>query len=116
MKELALKIGDRIRELRNKKKVTQEELAYCVSTHYSHISRIERGVSIPSLVLLVSILRELNVSLEEFFSTVDPNIKDKNESYVEIIKLLNDRSMEEHDHLLKIIKEILIMQDENVKK
>lgn len=43
MENLAIKIGERIRELRNLKGMNQEELAYRIDKHYTFIGKIERG-------------------------------------------------------------------------
>jgi transcriptional regulator with XRE-family HTH domain len=39
--EINLKLGKKIRELRSKRKVTQEELAEMIKTSYKYVQRIE---------------------------------------------------------------------------
>ena len=58
-------IGARIRSIRRKKKMTQEQLADAVGVGVTHISHIETGNSIPSLQVFVDILNVLNCSADE---------------------------------------------------
>lgn len=58
-------IGARIRSVRRKQKMTQEQLADAVGVGVTHISHIETGNSIPSLQVFVDILNVLNSSADE---------------------------------------------------
>lgn len=58
-------IGARIRSVRRKQKMTQEQLADAVGVGVTHISHIETGNSIPSLQVFVDILNVLNCSADE---------------------------------------------------
>lgn len=57
-------LGERIRTLRKKMRMTATELARRVKTSPSHISEIERGEKTPSLNLLVKIAKELQTSID----------------------------------------------------
>ena len=57
-------LGERIRTLRMKMRMTATELARRVKTSPSHISEIERGEKTPSLNLLVKIAKELQTSID----------------------------------------------------
>lgn len=57
-------IGQRIKELRMEKKLTQEYLANVTSVNVSHISNIETGKVKVSLTLLVSICNALDVTMD----------------------------------------------------
>lgn len=111
MIELARKIGDRIRELRIKSGLSQEELAFRASLSFNYIGKVERGERNIKFDKLVRIIHTLGISLEEFFSVIDPNVNHKSEPFVEIIKLLSSRSMEEHSKLLEVIKIFVDMAD-----
>ena len=54
-------IGQRIKQAREAKGLTQEQLAEKVALSASHISVIERGIKAPRLETLVDILNVLNV-------------------------------------------------------
>lgn len=61
-------MGGRIRELREKKGLTQQELAETVGVESpSYISKIERGATSPSYELLGRIAHVLNVELKDLF-------------------------------------------------
>jgi len=57
-------IGQRIKELRTEKKLTQEYLANVTGVNVSHISNIETGKVKISLTLLVNICNALDVTMD----------------------------------------------------
>ena len=57
------KIGQRIREARNERKISQERLAEMASLSSTYIGRLERGEKQPSLATLVMLSECLQVSL-----------------------------------------------------
>ena len=58
-------IGARIRELRHKKGLTQEEFAELVNVAPRHISRIENGVNTPSIEALERIAKVFNLEVKD---------------------------------------------------
>ena len=62
-----LNIGNKIRDLRNKNGLTQQELADRVELTKSFISQIENEATIPSITTLVSIVECLGSNLSDFF-------------------------------------------------
>ena len=58
-------VGLRIREIRLKKRLTQEKLAEAAGVGVTHISHIETGNSIPSLQVTVDIVNALGCSMDE---------------------------------------------------
>lgn len=63
-----MKIGQKIKELRIQKSLTQEELADRAELSKGFISQLERDLTSPSIATLVDILQCLGTNLEEFFS------------------------------------------------
>jgi transcriptional regulator with XRE-family HTH domain len=61
-------IGEKIKELRIQKSLTQEELADRAELSKGFISQLERDLTSPSIATLVDILQCLGTNLEEFFS------------------------------------------------
>ena len=57
-----------MKELRLSKGYTQERLAFSVGIEISQISRIERGISNPSISTIKAIADQLGISLSEIFS------------------------------------------------
>ncbi len=68
IKEDKVKIGEKIKELRIQKSLTQEELADRAELSKGFISQLERDLTSPSIATLVDILQCLGTDLEEFFS------------------------------------------------
>ena len=60
-------LGKRIKELRKKSKLTQEDLAEMVDIETSTLSGIESGRHFPSLFTLEKIASSLNLELKTFF-------------------------------------------------
>lgn len=70
-------IGAKITEIRLTRKLTQAQLAEKVNVSVETISRLERGVSIPSLKTLENIAQSLNTSLKNFFEFDDRSSKNQ---------------------------------------
>ncbi|CAK7027288.1 MAG: hypothetical protein DELT_02626 [Desulfovibrio sp.] len=66
--DLALAIGKRIRQLRRKRKYTQETLAELVGTSQGHLGKIERGEVQVGTELLQKIADALVVDIVSLFS------------------------------------------------
>ena len=66
-------IGRRIKEAREKKQLTQEQLAELVDLSPMHVSVIERGVKLPKLETLINIANVLNVSADVLLQDVVHN-------------------------------------------
>ncbi|MGN9166203.1 helix-turn-helix domain-containing protein [Tissierellaceae bacterium HCP3S3_D8] len=62
------KIGNRIKELRELNNISANKLAISLDIAPSNISKIENGISKPSLDLLMSICDYFKISMSEFFS------------------------------------------------
>ncbi|RJQ35785.1 XRE family transcriptional regulator [Candidatus Microgenomates bacterium] len=64
------KLGERIKELRKKLNMTQEDLAFKVGVDRSYMGFVERGEKNPTLDKLIKISQSLKVSLSELFQSV----------------------------------------------
>lgn len=60
-----------IKEKRNKKNMSQQELAECVGVRRETIIRLEKGAYNPSLELAYDISRALEVGIEDIFEFVE---------------------------------------------
>lgn len=63
-------VGQRIKTAREKKNLTQEDLAARIDISPTHVSVIERGTKIPRLDTFVSIANVLGVSADELLVDV----------------------------------------------
>jgi transcriptional regulator with XRE-family HTH domain len=68
------RLGERIRELRKERGLSQQGLAERAGgrTSAKHIGAVERGSSVPSATSLVRIAQGLEVTVGELFSTITP--------------------------------------------
>ena len=73
------RIGERIKQVRKKRRLTQEKVAEQLGVSTVYYSRIERGSSKLSLVRLVQISEILGVEISEFIS----GSKYKEENYLD---------------------------------
>ncbi len=60
-------VGNRIKELRNERGISQESLAHIAGLDRTYITSVERGKRNISIVNLEKIASALNISLSEFF-------------------------------------------------
>lgn len=67
MANVSEKFGARIKELRKKKGLTQEQLAEQSKMDYSYLNLIESGKRNPSLKRIAKLARVLDVSLSDLF-------------------------------------------------
>lgn len=97
MKATKVLLGERIRELRKARGLTQEQLAELVEVEQKHVSRLELGKSYPTIERLEKIAGALNVPLMDFFDfmhldspdtravKIEELVKGMNEDYQRII-------------------------------
>lgn len=74
-RRILMNIGEKIRRLRIKNALTQEELADRCELTKGFISQVERDLTSPSIATLVDILEGLGTNLKDFFNeTIDEKI------------------------------------------
>ncbi len=76
-KEFLKALGNKVRELRIQKNITQEELGFLVGNSGKQIGRIERGENNVSSCMLYAISIALKIQLKDFF---DFEVKKKRKS------------------------------------
>ncbi|WP_157830099.1 helix-turn-helix domain-containing protein [Bacillus sp. SN10] len=103
MYDTSLNIGHIIKELRQKRNMRQEELAYGICSQ-ANISMIESGKIYPNTFILHQIACKLRVPLNYFFLTNDDSMdKYRNNTVRQIVqKFLRDK---DYDQVLIFIKE-----------
>ncbi|MBQ7356819.1 MAG: helix-turn-helix transcriptional regulator, partial [Clostridia bacterium] len=57
-------MGDRVKELRKKRRLTQEQLAEKIGISLQYVSEIERGLSMPSMQVFLKLLEVLDASAD----------------------------------------------------
>lgn len=102
--DLHAKLGLRIRELRTRHGLTQQQLAERVGFGASYFSQIESGAKGATLDTLAAVAATLGVTLSELFLEVDqPFPKD----YDRLSTALAGQSPERQRILLRILEEAL---------
>ena len=81
-----MEIGNRLKELRIQKGLTQEELADRAELSKGFISQLERDLTSPSIATLIDILQCLGTDLSDFFTrAVDTQVVFRDQDYFEKI-------------------------------
>lgn len=92
-------LGNRIRAAREKKGITQEELADRINISPSHISVIERGVKTARIDTVVRIANELDVSADYLLQDL---VKRSRES--QLLSSIMDLPETDRSRLLNAVK------------
>ncbi len=66
--DIKIQVGKRVKELRNKIKVSQEELADLAGLDRTYITSVECGKRNISIVNIEKIANAFNITLSEFFN------------------------------------------------
>ena len=106
-----MKLGEKIKEIRKTKNISQESLASMLKVNRNYLSRIETGKSEPSSTILKHIAEIFNIDLNTLLD-INTNVLENNEKINYIInscKTLHDKDL---DFLVRIIS---VMKEEYVK-
>ena len=95
-------LGEKIKELRKSRKLSQDKLSEQIGIDPKHLSRIEVGNSYPSLNTLEKIAIALNVEIKEFFEF--EHLSGQKELINNAIKLLKDADEERVKLISKVIR------------
>ncbi len=66
-KEILIKFGEKVRELRKEKGLSQEELSFKADLHRTYIGMIERAEKNITLINIEKIANALEVSIKDLF-------------------------------------------------
>lgn len=95
-----MKINEKIKSLRLKSGMTQEQLANRIGVSAQSISKWENGISMPDISLLPFIAEVFGVSIDDLFDlTVDEKIK-RIENRIDIEERFSDELFAEYDSFL----------------
>lgn len=85
-KKDAINIGKRVKEIREKRGINQEDLAIRVGISRAYIHKIEAGHSIPTIVVMVKIAKVLNESIDylaQDIKSYEEEVREEIESMLE---------------------------------
>ena len=112
MKSVYSEVGNRIRQYRKRKGLSQETLALNAGLTVSFIGDIERGTKKPTVESLEKLLVALDVSFVEFFDFETEIRPPKDCSALEkLIVTLKDRPNDEVELIHSVVKQIIEYND-----
>ena len=99
-------IGDRIRDLRKKKGLSQMELGWKAKLHHTYVGAVERGEKNVSVMTIDKISKALGVSLSDIFNLPPKEIKDSNKLKSLLVGEINKSDPEILRIALGLIREL----------
>lgn len=94
--DILIQISNRIKDRRREKNITVHELAIRANVSKGLISQIENSRTIPSLMVLIEIIKALEIDLNEFFK----DIRSKSDDLPILVKRKSDYEHFEKEHAL----------------
>ncbi len=105
--DIKLEIGMRIRQLRQKKGLTIEDLAHSAGVHPNYLGEAERGKKNFSITTIEKIATALEAPVSELFSGRIANYAAKSRPARRLVSLCKDASQEEQAFIIKTAKFII---------
>ena len=96
-------LGQRIKQIRKSKKVTQEKLAEMIDVDFGYISKLEVGLNFPSIQTLNKIADALKVGIAEFFTNIEYLMPQK-DLQSEIMEIISTFPAEKKKYVYKFVK------------
>ena len=106
MSDIAKILGQRIRNYRTAKHLSQEKLAELSDCHPTYIGQIERGEKNATLERIAKIASALQVSLSELFEKLGEQGDGSRNIPLECYEFLSAKSKKEQEHLYRILLEM----------
>jgi len=111
-----MNVGLKIKELRQNKKMSQEELAICLGVSTQAVSRWETSVTFPDITMIPKIAEIFNCSTDYILCKEDNTIKKEIEDVIKKADdILDESGYEDYLTPLKIVRECLIKYPNNEK-
>ena len=110
-KNIAFRLGEKIREIRKSKNLSQEHVAFSAEISSTFLGQVERGNKKPTIDTLVKISKALDVEIFDLFNFDAPQFasgdKELNKNITSIITLLKSMDDESIEEILKVIKSMI---------
>ena len=106
MSDIIKILGQRIRNYRTAKNLSQEKLAELSGCHPTYIGQIERGEKNATIESIEKISSALNVSLSKLFELLGYEETTSKNIPLECYELLSSKSKDEQERIYRIIQEI----------
>lgn len=103
--------GERVRELRIQRGLSQEQLALRAEITTTYLGLVERNLRNPTIKIIEQLCNALNVSLADFFAPSRKTTDTLDSISAQILAQLNHRSEKEKEIILQLIKNVLKLRD-----
>ena len=104
MSDIAKQLGERIRQLRNTKHMSQEELSFKAGISPAHLGQIERATKNPTIDTISKIATALDVAVPDLFTTEPLSTSPTNSTVEKINAHLYGMNEDEQKDILRIIR------------
>jgi transcriptional regulator with XRE-family HTH domain len=102
MQDDKILLGKKFKEIRAKRKITQESFSEMIGLEPSSLSNIETGKSFPSMQTILNLIKEFNIEPQELFNYT--YLSDDKILESEIIEIIKRQSSDKKQILYRIIK------------
>lgn len=106
MSDIAKILGQRIRNYRTAKGLSQEKLAELANCHHTYIGQIERGEKNATVESVEKIATALNISLSTLFRELGADDSDERNIPLECYELILAKTKDEQERLYRILLEV----------
>ncbi len=106
MSDIAKAVGQRIRNYRTQKGLSQEKLAELCGCHPTYIGQLERGEKNATLESIERVTAALGVSLSKLFEKLDGQADVSHNIPLACYELLSAKPRDEQEQLYKILLEV----------
>ena len=107
-------VGNRIREERKNKKLSQRELGDRIGVKHNTISQYENGTNSPEQNTLFEIARALDIKVDDLFPPMD--IDDQNDNFGRALKMAEGLDLNHINFLKTLIEKTLSMEGDEREK
>ena len=104
MRDIATALGLRIRELRNERHMSQEELAFKAGISAAHLGQIERALKNPTIDTVAKIAAAMGVPITTFFTEEQPKSDMDSPVISKINAHLMDMTEDQQRDFLRIVR------------
>ena len=106
MSDIAKVLGQRIRNYRTNKGLSQEKLAELSGCHPTYIGQIERGEKNATIESIEKIAAALNISLSKLFEMLGSQENETCNIPLQCYEFLSAKTKDEQEHLYRILLEM----------
>jgi transcriptional regulator with XRE-family HTH domain len=112
MSTLSAHVSERIRELRNTRGLSQEQLANKANLNTSFIGAIERDVKKPTVDTLDKIITALDISVQDFFNfEIDLSKNETSDDLNKLVYIVKDLNEKDQETIYNLVKQIITFKN-----